>query len=159
MRRDTSFNGFGRAALAALVISALVCSPARAQSSGEAITLTLDQATILSLPQNAMTVIIGNPGVADVTMIKKTNQMVLTPKAFGRTNMIALDRDGRSVGESTIRVVGPTTNLVVQRGLERESWDCSTRCNPVVSLGDSPRHMTEAIGQSQARSSAMGAAK
>jgi hypothetical protein len=159
MRRDTPFLEFRRAALAALVTSGFACAPALAQSSSETITLTLDQATILSLPQNAMTVIIGNPGVADVTMIKKTNQMVLTPKAFGRTNMIALDRDGRSVGESTIRVVGPTTNLVVQRGVERESWDCSTRCNPVVSLGDSPRHVTETIGQAQARAGSMGAAK
>ena len=158
MRFDNFFAHARNACLAATA-SALLCGAASAQSSGDMITLTLDKATILSLPQNAMTVIIGNPGVADVTMIKKTNQMVLTPKAFGRTNMIALDRDGRAVGESTIRVVGPTTNLVVQRGVERESWDCSTRCNPVVSLGDSPRHMTEAIGQSQARSSAMGAAK
>ena len=155
MRRDTSIYEFGRAALAALAISVLVCAPVRAQASGETITLTLDQATILSLPQNAMTVIIGNPGVADVTMIKKTNQMVLTAKSFGRTNMIALDRDGKSVGESVIRVVGSSTNLVVQRGLERESWDCTPRCNPVVSLGDAPRHLTEAITQAQARSGSM----
>lgn len=140
----------------AATASTLLCGPASAQSSGDMITLTLDKATILSLPQNAMTVIIGNPGVADVTMIKKTNQMVLTAKSFGRTNMIALDRDGKSVGESVIRVVGSSTNLVVQRGLERESWDCTPRCNPVVSLGDTSRHLTETITQAQARAGSMG---
>ncbi len=158
MRRDYKFHRARNASIAALLACALATGPAAAQSSSsEMITLTLDQATILSLPQNAMTVIIGNPGVADVTMIKKTSQMVLTPKSFGRTNMIALDRDGRSVGESIIRVVAPSSNLVVQRGLERESWDCSPRCNPVVSLGDATRHLTDTIGQVQARAASMGA--
>ncbi|MFZ9501713.1 MAG: pilus assembly protein N-terminal domain-containing protein [Beijerinckiaceae bacterium] len=154
MRFDILFAHVRNLCLA-VTASASLCGPASAQSSGDMITLTLDKATILSLPQNAMTVIIGNPGVADVTMIKKTNQMVLTAKSFGRTNMIALDRDGKSVGESVIRVVGSSTNLVVQRGLERESWDCTPRCNPVVSLGDAPRHLTEAITQAQARSGSM----
>lgn len=158
MRFDNFFAHARNACLAATA-SALLCGAASAQSSGDMITLTLDKATILSLPQNAMTVIIGNPGVADVTMIKKTNQMVLTAKSFGRTNMIALDRDGKSVGESVIRVVGSSTNLVVQRGLERESWDCTPRCNPVVSLGDAPRHLTETIGQAQARSGSMAQSK
>jgi len=89
-------------------------------------------------------------------MIKKSNQMVLTGKGFGQTNLIALDSTGKSVGESNIRVVENKTNIVVQRGMERESWDCSPRCNPTVSLGDAPRFMTETIGQAQARTSSMG---
>jgi Flp pilus assembly secretin CpaC len=137
-----------------------VAGAANAQkAANETILVTLDRATILQLPQNAVTIIIGNPSVADVTMIKKSNQMVLTGKGFGQTNLIALDSTGRSVGESNIRVVENKTNIVVQRGMERESWDCSPRCNPTVSLGDAPRFMTETIGQAQARTSSMGVAK
>ena len=135
-----------------------VTGPAHAQRAAtETILVTLDRATILRLPQNATTIIIGNPSVADVTMIKKTNQMVLTAKGFGQTNMIALDSEGKSVGESNIRVVENKSNVVVQRGMERESWDCSPRCNPTVSLGDAPRFMTESIGQAQARNGSISA--
>lgn len=142
------------------ILSVSVVGAAYAQQAGaETIIVTLDRATILQLPQNAVTIIIGNPSVADVTMIKKSNQMVLTGKGFGQTNLIALDSTGKSVGESNIRVVENKTNIVVQRGMERESWDCSPRCNPTVSLGDAPRFMTETIGQSQARTGSMGVAK
>lgn len=142
-------------------VGALLCvslaGGANAQKANETIVVTLDRATILHLPVNAVTIIIGNPSVADVTMIKKSNQMVLTGKGFGQTNLIALDSTGKSVGESNIRVVENKTNIVVQRGMERESWDCSPRCNPTVSLGDAPRFMTETIGQAQARNGSMGA--
>lgn len=142
------------------IMCAHVVGVAYAQkAANETIIVMLDRATILHLPESAVTVIIGNPSVADVTMIKKTNQMVLTGKGFGQTNLIALDSAGKSVGESNIRVVENKTNVVVQRGMERESWDCSPRCNPTVSLGDAPRFMTETIGQSQARTSSMGVGK
>lgn len=141
----------------AAILCFSVAGAAHAQkAANETIVVMLDRATILQLPQNAVTVIIGNPSVADVTMIKKSNQMVLTGKGFGQTNMIALDSTGKSVGESNIRVVENKSNIVVQRGMERESWDCSPRCNPTVSLGDAPRFMTETIGQSQARNGSMG---
>ncbi len=114
-------------------------------AGNETIVVVLDEAKVLQLPQNATTVIVGNPIIADVTMLKKTNQMVLTGKGFGQTNLIALDSRGRSVGESTLRVVGPPHGLVVQRGLERESYDCSPRCQPTARLGDSQKFTSEAM--------------
>ena len=151
------FRNWPRKFAIGLAVSVGVMGAAHAQNAGsETIVVTLDKATILRLPQNATTVIIGNPSVADVTMIKKSNQMVLTGKGFGQTNMIALDSEGKSVGESNIRVVENKNNVVVQRGMERESWNCTPRCNPTVSLGDAPRFMTEGIGQVQARNGSMG---
>ena len=40
--------------------------------------------------------ILGNPMIADVTMLKDTNAMVITGKGFGQTNLIAIDSAGRS---------------------------------------------------------------
>ena len=152
------FHHSSKIFLPSLVCFFSVIVTAQAQKAAtETIVVTLDRATILRLPQNAITVIIGNPSVADVTMIKKTNQMVLTAKGFGQTNMIALDSEGKSVGESSIRVVESKSNVVVQRGMERESWDCSPRCNSTVTLGDAPRFMTETIGQAQARNGSIAA--
>ncbi|MDB5649291.1 MAG: pilus assembly protein [Hyphomicrobiales bacterium] len=119
--------------------------------AAESIVVKLDQAKIIQLPEGTSTVIVGNPGVADVTLLKKKGRMILTAKGFGETNMLALDAQGNSIGESIVRVVAADNSLIVQRGLERESYSCSPRCQPTVTLGDTPRYMSEAAGQVQQR--------
>lgn len=122
-----------------------------------AISLVLNKAKVLQLPPNAVTIVVGNPIVADVTMLKRTKHMILTGKGFGETNLIALDAQGRSVGESLIRVTAPTKNLIVQRGMERETWDCTPRCQPTFSLGDATKFSSESSAQIQSRNNAVGA--
>ncbi len=111
--------------------------------AADVITVVLDQAKIINLPEGANTIIIGNPIVADATMLRRNNQMILTGKGFGETNLIALDSSGAAVGESVIRVVSPTNDLVVQRGMDRESYSCMPRCQPTVRLGDAQKYMSE----------------
>lgn len=120
----------------------------------EVIEVILDQAKVLQLPPNTATVILGNPTFADVTVLKRNNQMILTGKAFGQTNMIALDPDGNSIGESTIRVSGATHGLVVQRGLQRETYSCAPRCQPTLSLGDHSGFFAPIISQMSGRQGA-----
>jgi hypothetical protein len=55
--------------LAAAFVLAFGASPARAET--DLIAVTLDQAKIAKLPAGATTLIIGNPMIADVTMLKK----------------------------------------------------------------------------------------
>lgn len=116
--------------------------------------VVLNQAKVIQLPEGATTVILGNPAIADVTLMRNTKSMILTGKGFGETNLIALDAKGKSVGESLLRVVGPGSGLVVQRGLERETWDCAPRCQPTLMLGDSTKFASEAAGQIQLRNGA-----
>ena len=144
-------------ALATMIFGAVAAHAQDAQPS-ETIQIVLNRAKVLQLPANASTVIVGNPAVADVTMVRRTKQMVLTGKGFGETNLIALDAQGRSVGESVIRVTAPTNNLVVQRGMDRETWDCSPKCQPTFSLGDSSKFASENAAQMQARNGSVGVA-
>lgn len=140
-----------------VAISAAAVGLARAD---DVIDVEVDQAKIIQLPEKTTTVIIGNPIVADVTMLKAAGKMVLTGKGFGETNLIALDGKGNSLGESTIRVRTGFTGLVVQRGGDRESYSCLPRCQPVAVLGDNPKFVTETAGQVQAHAGfAAGAAK
>lgn len=120
-------------------------------SAAETITVVLDQAKIIQLPEKTNTVVIGNPGVADVTLLKKNGRMIITAKGFGETNMIALDSQGNSIGESIVRVVAAQHALIVQRGTERESYSCTPRCQPTVNLGDTAKFMAETAGQVQQR--------
>ncbi|MFC7397672.1 pilus assembly protein N-terminal domain-containing protein [Chelatococcus sp. GCM10030263] len=102
----------------------------------ETIVVTLNQAKIIRLPANAQTVIVGNPAIADVT-VQKNGILVVTGKSYGMTNVIALDAKGTVLGESQLRVDNANDAIVmVQRGLERQSYTCTPTCEPTVTLGD-----------------------
>ena len=115
--------------------------------------VTLDQAKVLQLPEKTSTVIVGNPIIADVTMLKKSNTIVLTGKSFGETNLIALDAQGKALGESIVRVTAAGNILTVQRGMTRQSYTCSPRCQPVISLGDTTDYVTDVAKQIESRNS------
>jgi Pilus formation protein N terminal region len=119
---------------------------AEAAASSALLSVTLDQAKIARIPDGTVTLVIGNPIVADVTMLKGTGSMVVTGKGFGETNLIALDAQGAIIDEKTVRVVPTGSVLVVQRGMERESYSCTPDCMPTVQLGDG-RLFSDASGQ------------
>jgi hypothetical protein len=123
-------------ALIAGLVAAAPGIAANAPAANDILEVTVDQAKVTLLPDGTVTLVIGNPIVADVTMLKGSGAMVLTGKGFGETNMIALDKDGKVIDEKTIRVVPTGAVLLVQRGLERESYSCSPKCMPTVQLGD-----------------------
>ena len=119
--------------------------PARAET--DLIAVTLDQAKIARLPAGAATLIIGNPMIADVTMLKNNNSMVITGKGFGQTNLIAIDAAGSIIEEKQVRVVPARTVLILQNGTSRISYACNPECMPTVQLGDDDKSFAEAGGQ------------
>ena len=125
--------------------TALVNAPAH----GDLLRITLDQAKIARLPPGTSTLVIGNPMIADVTMLKGGGGMVVTGKGFGQTNLIAIDASGNIIDEKQIRVEPGETTLIVQRGNERASYSCTPRCMPTVQLGDDTKFFSEAGGQIQ----------
>jgi Flp pilus assembly secretin CpaC len=138
-------RGLGLFALGLGAVSAL---PALAEDTK--IVAVIDQARLVKIPAGAQTLVIGNPTVADVTLMKQTNVMVLTPKAFGETNFIALDENGNPLAESMIQVVAGTSSLTVQRGMDRQSYSCTPKCQPTERLGDDDKYLTAVAAQDQA---------
>ena len=70
------------------------------------ITVILDQAKLVKLPERVSTIVIGNPLIADAS-VQAGGLMVLTGKGYGVTNIIALDRAGAVLMEKTVEVEGP----------------------------------------------------
>ena len=95
----------------------------RRGTAGEPITVQLDQAKLLKLPEKTATLVVGNPLIADVA-VQPGGIMVVTAKSYGVTNLVALDRAGNTLMEHPIQVVGPVDNVVLYRGIERESYSC-----------------------------------
>ena len=146
---------------AAFAILFLLAGPCTTAASAEEKTLTvlLDRAQVMAYPAETETVIVGNPIIADVTMLRNTGQVILTGKGFGDTNLLFLNGRGAVVGEARLRVREAPSVMVVQRGMERETYACHPRCEPTVSLGDSSTFMKRTIDDLQSRNSqASGAA-
>lgn len=118
------------------------------------IIVALDRARIMKVPAGVQTLIIGNPLVADVTMLKGNNSMVVTGRSFGATNLIWLDAAGNAIGEAMVKVAPSDQSLVVLRGMSQESYSCNPRCSPVVALGDDAKYMNDGIANVRVRNGA-----
>jgi hypothetical protein len=118
------------------------------------IRVVMDYARLVRLPDGAQTLVIGNPLVADVSMVKD-QLFVVTGKSFGTTNLIVLDRSGQQVGESIVTVVPASDKVLVQRGPHRESLSCYPKCVPTVELGDDTAYAGSVIGSIKAHEAAM----
>lgn len=119
----------------------------QAAQGGSVVEVQLDQARTVSLPDNVKTLIIGNPVIADITTIKNGSTIIITGKGYGETNLIAMDAQGKVLAESTIRVIATRGKMLVQRGMERETYVCSPYCQPTLSLGDSPKYTGDVAAQ------------
>lgn len=141
-----------RRTMAAFIMAAgalAVVAPAHAADNK--IKVMLDQARVLKLPDHTSTIVLGNPIIADVTLLKRSNSLILTGKSFGETNLIALDSSGASLGESMVEVTAPTSDIIVQRGMDRQSYACNLRCEPTVNLGDQAKFVQDISGEIKSR--------
>src|SRR5437588_11797560 len=96
---------FGLLLLAAAILSAPVAH------ATEELSVTLDQAKLLKLPEKVATIVIGNPLIADVA-VQSGGLVVVTGKGYGSTNIIVLDRAGTVLMERAIVVSGPSEQTV-----------------------------------------------
>ena len=150
----------GRSLGAALTLAAALLGPPRLTAAAEAtVTVMLDRAQIVPFPDATETVIVGNPIIADITMLRNTGQVIVTGKGFGDTNLLFIDGHGALLSELRLRVREAAAMMVVQRGMDRETYACHPRCQPTVALGDSSAYLQRSIGDIQARNAqATGAA-
>jgi Flp pilus assembly secretin CpaC len=137
------------AALALLLATTLAGPmPAMAQD-GALISVNVNMARVLRISAPAATVIVGNPGVADVT-IQDPQTLILTGKSYGQTNLIVLDSRGEPVADTLIEVVQMTAGVMtVYQGQSRTTLACAPVCQPVVMMGDDTGFSTQALASSQ----------
>jgi hypothetical protein len=120
-------------------------------ASGADVTVVLDEAKLIKLPDRVATIVIGNPLIADAS-IQSGGMMVLTGKGYGMTNLIALDRAGSVLMERSVEVKGPAGHVVVvYRGIERESYSCTPECEKRITLGDGNAYFESVLGQTGIR--------
>jgi hypothetical protein len=129
-------------------VAAIGATPTQADT----LTVNVDEARVMKLPERVATIVIGNPLIADAAL-QSGGVLVVTGKGFGATNLLALDRSGRVVMDKTIQVLSPGGSdlVVVYKGIERESYSCAPDCERRITLGDSPAYFNSILTQSGSR--------
>ena len=127
-------------------VVAVGAEPARAEASSKVVKITVDEAKVAKLPEGTSTLVVGNPMIADVTMLKN-GVVVLTGKGYGETNLLALSSEGKVIYERQLRVLPDRSVVVLQNGASRVSYSCNPDCMPTVQLGDDPKSFNDAGGE------------
>jgi len=129
----------------ALLIAALLASSTGAYAASHManvntgnVSLGLDEVHTLTFHGPVATVYVGNPTIADVTMIDSRHAFV-QGKGYGRTNIVALNQDGVQVFGSKVTVTGSegAGTVILNRGAQRITLNCAgQRCEPTPMPGD-----------------------
>jgi len=118
------------------LMSSAVISPALA-GPGD-VDLVLDEVHTLTFRTPVATVYVGNPSIADITMVDARHAFV-QGKGYGRTNIVALNQSGSQVFGAHINVIGAdhADTVVLNRGAQRITYSCTqARCEPTPMPGD-----------------------
>jgi Pilus formation protein N terminal region len=135
-----------------LAASILLAAPACRAIAAQPIVVRMDEARMLKLPDRAVTVVIGNPLIADLA-IQPGGLAVITAKSYGATNVIVLDKSGAVLTEHELEVEGPADpTVVVYRGVDRRTYSCTPQCVPRVTLGDETDYFTKLLNDGTTRS-------
>lgn len=120
---------------AAFLVSAGYASAA---PKGDGVSLALDEVRTLTFKNPIATVYVGNPSIADVTMIDARHAFV-QGKSYGRTNIVALDKENTQVFGAAVFVTGGQGGgtVTLNRGAQRVTLTCGGgRCEPTPTPGD-----------------------
>ena len=140
----------------AVLATALLIAASPARAADNAVALALDEVHTLTFKTPVATVYVGNPTIADVTMLDARHAFV-QGKGYGRTNIVALNRDNVQVFNAHITVIGARDSgtVTLNRGAQRVTLTCAGgRCEPTPTPGDDQKAFDAANNQSTAHQSA-----
>jgi len=129
-----------RALLTAAFLAPTLVPALSAHAAGRAgaVNLGLDEVHTLTFHGAVATVYVGNPTIADVTMIDSRHAFV-QGKGYGHTNIVALNQDGVQVFGTQVTVTGSdgSGTVILNRGAQRITLNCAgQRCEPTPMPGD-----------------------
>ncbi|QYF86114.1 pilus assembly protein N-terminal domain-containing protein [Brevundimonas sp. PAMC22021] len=123
LRRSYAVAGLALAA-------ATLASSASAQSRN--LTVEIDRTQRVQLNGAASSVVVGNPQIADVTVVD-ANTLFVIGKGYGVTEVVAVDAIGRTLFQGEIAVTAGSTGAVrVWRGGQATEMACGQTCAPSI---------------------------
>lgn len=115
-----------------LLIACLALAIATPALAAPRTSVAIDQTARINLRASAASVIVGNPQVADVTVVDDRT-LFLSGKGYGVTEVVVLDPLGRTIWQGEVVVTAPTSGAVtVYRGAQATEMACASACAPSV---------------------------
>jgi hypothetical protein len=97
----------------------------------QAFAVPLSESRPLSLVGSATDVLVGDPAIADVTVIDH-HHLLVHGRAFGRTNLVVMDGAGRTLFTGPIVVTaGDEDHVTLFRGAMQSDYSCAGRCERI----------------------------
>ena len=123
----------------ALVLAGALLAAAPAMAQSARMNIEIDQAQRVQLRGAAGSVIVGNPQIADVTVVD-ANTLYITGKGYGVTEVVAVDAIGRTIFQSQVVVTGATGagSVRIWRGAQATEMACAASCSPSDARTDGP---------------------
>jgi hypothetical protein len=114
-----------------LTVSALAIAFAAPALARPALEVALDHAQRLQVSQPAGSVIVGNPTVADVTVVDP-HTVFVSGRGYGVSEVVVLDPLGRTIWDGEVVVTGSTSGgqVTVYHGATPVEMACGTVCAP-----------------------------
>lgn len=136
MSRSVAKRPLARLAVLAVALLGL---PGVALAQSQPLSVGIDQSTRVQLSGPAGSVIVGNPQIADVTVVD-ANTLYITGKGYGVTEIVAVDAIGRTVFQRQVVVTaGDGAGQVrIWRGGQATEMACATSCSPSVRTTPNP---------------------
>jgi hypothetical protein len=109
----------------------------RVASAPSGVSVVMDEVRVISFKRPVSTLFVGNPVIADATVIDPYHAFILG-KSFGTTNLIALSAQSQQISNQQITVSGRTGGAVtLNKGAQQFSYACTTaHCDPNPRPGD-----------------------
>lgn len=118
------------------LISVAAAFGAAGAAHAEQVWVTMDQVAPFEFKQGVDQIVVGNPGIADITVRDKTKVLIFG-KAPGVTNLFLFDADGKEIDNLIVRVRSVSAEMLTfQRGGQRATYNCMTICEPTITVGD-----------------------
>lgn len=126
-----------------------------ARHDSDGLTVPMDEAKLITFTQPVTTLFIGNPVIADVTIID-SHHAYLLGKTFGATNMIGLDANNRQVMNAQINVTNRMVGAVtLNRGADTYNYSCTRlHCETSPRPGDPSAYVSNTQGTVQSQQEA-----
>lgn len=119
-------------------------------ASADQITVETNKSKAVRLKHAAAAIVVGNPTFADVA-VHNDKLIFVTGKTFGTTNLMVFDAEGRQIYSGDIVVTtDATSHLVVNRGGQNFTYDCSGNCRNIMAIGDDADQFMSLAQQNEA---------
>jgi Flp pilus assembly secretin CpaC len=110
-------------------LSLSVATVAAADSPSAQLSLDAGGAERILLSAPVRDIVVGDPAVADVSVVNERTLVVLGKKP-GATTILAFDAQGRALADRDVVVSDiPTRAVIVQRGASTATYACGDRCS------------------------------